>query len=100
MCSKVGTFEHHTSLKVYGFQHIAGFLIGYDGSWHLKITAGNAYSNVKWTDVWAGKFESYGGIGKMTVEVAEIEKAKRASELADALIRAQYWDLKTDVKTT
>ncbi|KAL6706623.1 hypothetical protein ACN47E_005379 [Coniothyrium glycines] len=96
----VGTFEHHIALKVYGFEHLAGFLIGYDGSWHLKITAANAYSNPKWPDVWAGKFESYGGVAKMSVEIEEAGMAKRAHEMATAILADKYWELKVDVKTT
>ena len=87
-------------MKVYGFEHVAGFLIGYDGSWHLKVTAGNAYCNPKWPDVWAGKFESYGGIAKMAVEMEEVEMAKRASILAEAVLKNKYWELKTDIKVT
>lgn len=97
---QIGTFEHHTSLKVFRFEQIAGFLIGYDGSWNLKVTAGDAFSLPKWPDVWAGKLESYGGVTKMTVEVDELEMAKRASTLASAIIEARYWELKADVKTT
>jgi hypothetical protein len=79
---------------------LAGFLIGYDGSWHIKLTAGNAYSNPKWPEVWSGKFESYGGVAKMTVEVEELDMVKRASELADSMLKNRFWELKTDVKTT
>ncbi|KAI4626391.1 uncharacterized protein J4E87_004893 [Alternaria ethzedia] len=94
----IGTFEHHTSMKAYRFEHVAGFLIGYDGSWHLKVTASNAYSAPKWPDVWAGKFECHGGVAKMTIETEEMEMAKRASALATAMIGGRYWELKTDVK--
>jgi hypothetical protein len=87
-------------MKAYRFDHVAGFLIGYDGSWHLKVTASNAYSAPKWPDVWAGKFKCHGGVAKMTVEVEENETAKRASVLAGSIIDAKYWELKTDVKTT
>jgi hypothetical protein len=87
-------------MKAFRFEHIAGFLIGYDGSWHLKVTASNAYSAPKWPDVWAGKFECHGGVAKMTVEVEEHETAKKASTLASAIIDGKYWELKTDVKTT
>jgi hypothetical protein len=79
---------------------LAGFLIGYDGSWHVKLTAGHAYSNPKWPEVWSGKFESYGGVAKMTVEVEEQDMAKRASELADSMLKNRFWELKADVKTT
>ncbi|KAI4619664.1 hypothetical protein J4E83_005519 [Alternaria metachromatica] len=96
----IGTFEHHTSMKAYRFEHVAGFLIGYDGSWHLKVTASNAYSAPKWPDVWAGKFECHGGVAKMTIETEEMEMAKRASALATAMIGGRYWELKTDVKMT
>ncbi|KAI4693354.1 uncharacterized protein J4E88_001725 [Alternaria novae-zelandiae] len=96
----IGTFENHTSMKAYRFEHVAGFLIGYDGSWHLKVTASNAYSAPKWPDVWAGKFECHGGVAKMTIETGETEMAKRASALAAAMIDGRYWELKTDVKLT
>ncbi|KAI2474552.1 hypothetical protein Ptr902_11428 [Pyrenophora tritici-repentis] len=96
----IGTFEHHTSMKAYRFERVAGFLIGNDGSWHLKATASNSYSAAKWLDVWAGKFECHGGVAKMTVEFGEVEMAKSASALAVAMIGGNYWELKTDVKTT
>ncbi|KAF1947678.1 hypothetical protein EJ02DRAFT_439891 [Clathrospora elynae] len=96
----VGTFEHHTSMKAYRFEHVAGFLIGYDGSWHLKVTASNAYSASKWPDVWTGKFECRGGVAKMTVEAEEMDMTKQASALADSIIASKYWKLKTDIKTT
>jgi hypothetical protein len=38
-------------MKAYRFEHVAGFLIGYDGSWYPKVTACNAYANAKWPDV-------------------------------------------------
>ena len=59
-------------MKLYRFEHVAGFLIGYDESWHLKVTASNAYSAPKWPDVWAGKFECHGGVAKMTIENEEV----------------------------
>ena len=98
--SQVGTFEHHTSMKAYRFERVAGFLIGYDGSWHLKLTARNAYSAAKWPDVWAGKFECHGGVAKMTVGFKEMDMANDASALAAATIKGNYWELKTDVKMT
>ncbi|KAF2133172.1 hypothetical protein P153DRAFT_331643 [Dothidotthia symphoricarpi CBS 119687] len=96
----IGLFEHHQSLKVYGFEHIAGLLIGYDGSWHLKVTAGDAYSNPKWPDVWAGKFESYGGISKMVVELDEVGMERRASVMGESILRGRYWGCKKDIKST
>jgi hypothetical protein len=87
-------------MKAYRFEHVAGFLIGYDGSWHLKVTASNAYCAPKWPDVWAGKFECHGGVAKMAIEVEEIDTAKKASVLAGSIIDGKYWELKTDVKTT
>ncbi|KAH7077743.1 hypothetical protein BKA63DRAFT_542089 [Paraphoma chrysanthemicola] len=96
----VGTFENHTSMKTFRFEHVAGFLIGYDGSWHLKVTASNAYSSPKWPDVWAGKFEDRGGVTKMTVECDEVGMAKRASSLAECMLHTRYWEIKVDVKTT
>ncbi|KAJ4310624.1 hypothetical protein N0V94_008354 [Neodidymelliopsis sp. IMI 364377] len=36
----IGTFTHHPTLRAFGFSHVAGLLIGYDGCWHLKATAG------------------------------------------------------------
>ncbi|CAN9085934.1 unnamed protein product [Alternaria alternata] len=96
----IGTFEHHKSMKLYRFEHVAGFLIGYDGSWHLKVTASNAYSAPKWPDVWAGKFECHGGVAKMTIENEEVNMAKRASILASTVISGRYWELETDIKMT
>ncbi|KNG49414.1 hypothetical protein DDE82_002584 [Stemphylium lycopersici] len=96
----VGTFENHTSMKAYRFEHLAGFLIGYDGSWHLKVTASNAYSAPKWPDVWSGKFECHGGVSKMSVEAEEVDMLKRAAILAGVIVESKYWELKADVKTT
>jgi hypothetical protein len=87
-------------MKAYRFEHVAGFLIGYDGSWHLKVITSNAYSAPKWPDVWAGKFECHGGVSKMTIEIEEKKMARRASALATAVISGKYWELKTDVKMT
>jgi hypothetical protein len=86
---------------MYGFDHVAGLLIGYDGVWHLKITAGNAYSNPKWNDVWAGKFDSYGGLAKMSVETEDADMAKRASAFAQAILDGRFWTVaKPDIKAT
>jgi hypothetical protein len=87
-------------MKSFRFEHVAGFLIGYDGSWHLKVTASNAYSSTKWPDVWAGKFEDHGGVARMTVEAEDTDMAKRASILAAYMLAAKYWELKTDIKMT
>jgi hypothetical protein len=87
-------------MKAFRFEHVAGFLIGYDGSWHLKVTASNAYANSKWPDVWAGKFEDRGGVMKMTVEFEEDVMAKRASVLSECMLSSKYWELKADVKMT
>jgi hypothetical protein len=86
---------------MYGFDHVAGLLIGYDGVWHLKIMAGNAYSNRKWNDVWAGKFDSYGGLAKMSVETEDADMAKRASAFAQAILDGRFWTVaKPDIKAT
>jgi len=87
-------------MKKYRFEHVAGFLIGYDGSWHLKITAGNAYADAKWQDVWAGRFVCLGGVAQMVIEVEEEAMARRASRLADLMLKQRFWELKVDVKTT
>jgi hypothetical protein len=87
-------------MKSFRFEHITGFLIGYDGSWYMKVTASNAYSSSKWPDVWSGKFEDHGGVAKMTVEVEECHMAKRASVLAEYMLSTEYWKLKIDIKTT
>lgn len=98
--AQVGTFENHTSMKAFRFEHLGGFLIGYDGSWHLKVTASNAYSANRWPEVWSGKFEDRGGVMKMTVEVKEGDMMKRASLLADCMLTMKYWELKADIKMT
>jgi hypothetical protein len=87
-------------MKSFRFEHVAGFLIGYDGSWHLKVTASNAYSSTKWPDVWAGKLEDHGGVARLTVEAKDTDMAKRASVLAEYMLTAKYWELKSDVKMT
>ena len=87
-------------MRAFRFEHLGGFLIGYDGSWHLKATASNAYSASKWPEVWSGKFKDRGGVTKMTVEVEELAMMKRASELADLMLTTKFWELKADVKMT
>ena len=87
-------------MKAYRFEHVAGFLIGYDGSWHPKVTASNAYANAKWPEVWAGKFECHGGVAKMTAEFEEGSMAKQASALAESVLLKKYWEFKVDVKAT
>ncbi|CBY00090.1 hypothetical protein LEMA_P076790.1 [Plenodomus lingam JN3] len=96
----VGTYEHHTTLKAYRFERVAGFLIGYDGVWHLQVTAADAYCNAKWAEVWAGKFFDYGGVTQMVVEGEVGRMEKRAGELAGAIVRGRFWGLKCDVKVT
>jgi hypothetical protein len=87
-------------MKAFRFEHIAGFLIGYDGSWHLKVTASNAYSKNKWPEVWSGKFEDRGGVTKMTVGSEEETMTKRASVLSECMLNNKYWELQVDIKTT
>lgn len=87
-------------MKAFRFEHVAGFLIGYDGAWHLKVTASNAYSSSKWPDVWAGKFEDRGSVNKMTVEIGEDTMAARASALAEYILTTKCWELKADIKMT
>lgn len=97
---QIGTFEHHASRKLYGFEHVAGLLIGYDGCWHLKATASNAYANSKWPEVWAGKFACDRGVFQMTVEMGEEEMAKRASILANMILEHRFWEFKADIKAS
>lgn len=85
---------------MFGFEHVAGFLIGYDGSWHLKATAGNAFSNPKWPDVWSGKFENYAGMGRMAIELKENEMKNRASKLAESMLKAKYWELSSNIRAS
>jgi hypothetical protein len=87
-------------MKSFRFEHVAGFLIGYDGSWHLKVIASDAYCTNKWPDVWAGKFEDRGGITKMTVEADEESMAKSSSILAKYILTSKCWERIADVKTT
>jgi hypothetical protein len=87
-------------MKSFRFEHVAGFLIGYDGAWHLKVTASNAYCSSKWPDVWAGRFEDRGGITQMTVETEDASMAKRSSVLAECMMATRYWEKVNDVKMT
>lgn len=98
--AKIGTFENHNSMKAFRFEHLAGYRIGYDGSWHLKVTACNAYCASKWPGVWAGKFEDHGGVTKMNVEAEEKDMEKRGSILAEYMLEGKFWELKAEVKTT
>jgi hypothetical protein len=87
-------------MKSFGFEHVAGLLIGYDGSWHLKMTIGNAFSSTKWTEIWCGEFEDYGGVSKMAVDRKELAMQDRASALAEIMLMHKFWDCKADVKAT
>jgi hypothetical protein len=87
-------------MKSFRFEHIAGFLIGYDGSWHLKVTASNAYCSNKWPDVWAGRFKDRGRGTKMTVEAEEKGMAKSSSILVEYMLASTYWEKTADAKTT
>jgi hypothetical protein len=87
-------------MKSFRFEHVAGFLIGYDGAWYLKVTVSNAYSSTKWPDVWAGKFEDHGGVARMTVQDGDSDMAKQASTLAEYMLKTKYWELKVDIKMT
>lgn len=64
------------------------------------VTATNAYSSTKWTDVWAGKFESYGGVECMSVHVDEDGMVKTAADMVEALLERKWWEGKLDVKCT
>ncbi|KAF9697054.1 hypothetical protein EKO04_004984 [Ascochyta lentis] len=96
----IGLFTHHTSFKAFGFEHVAGLLIGYDGCWYVKATAGNAFSSTKWAEVWSGDFECYGGVAKMVVEREERGMQDRASMLAASMLAQRFWEFKVDVKVT
>jgi hypothetical protein len=87
-------------MKAYRFEHVAGFLIGYDGSWHLKATASNAYSNAKWPEVWSGKFKCHGGVAQMAAEFEEKGISRQASALAESILAQKYWEFKVDMQVT
>ena len=91
---------HHATMQSFGFEHVAGLLIGYDGSWYLKTTVCNAFASTKWTEVWKGDFECYGGVAKMVVDKNELAMQRRASMLADSLLVGRFWECKVDVKAT
>jgi hypothetical protein len=100
--TKIGIFEHHTLMKVYGFEHLAGLAIGYDGSWHVIKSAGNAFCEPKLADAWAGKYRCLGGVDEMVVEYEDmvVEKARRVSMLAESMLEGRFWEGKVVVKTT
>ena len=87
-------------MKSFGFEHVAGLLIGYDGSWHLKMMIGNGFSSTKWAEIWCGDFECYGGVTKMVVDRNESTMQERASALAEDLLDRRFWECKADVKAT
>ena len=87
-------------MKSFGFEHVAGLLIGYDGSWNLKLTVVNAFSSTKWTEIWCGDFECYGGVTKMVVDREEQAMQGRASTLAEALLSGKFWECKADIKAS
>lgn len=89
-------------MKVFGFEHLIGFAIGYDGSWQIIKGAGNAFCEPKWSAVWTGKYRCFGGVNKMVAECEnmEVEKMRRASMLAELMLEEKFWECKTDIKAT
>ncbi|KAF3002112.1 hypothetical protein E8E13_009893 [Curvularia kusanoi] len=73
---------------MFGFEHLVGVAIGWDGSWHLIKSAGNAFCEAKWPEVWAGKYRGLGGVNDIKVELEGmvVEKGQRASSLAEKML--------------
>ncbi|EUC47133.1 hypothetical protein COCMIDRAFT_50746, partial [Bipolaris oryzae ATCC 44560] len=92
----IGMFENHTQLKTFRFLHLAGLLVGYDGSWRVTCVAVNAYCATRWSDVWAGKFECKGGVDVMRVyrddgeEEEGVERGVR--EMAEKVMAGKFWE--------
>jgi hypothetical protein len=99
---QIGVFEHHTSMKKYGFEHLVGFSIGWDGSWRIIVGAGNAFCESKWPVVWSGPYEGLGGIHEMVVDKESMHEAKgvRAAKLAMAMMQGKFWNATVDLKAT
>jgi len=89
-------------MRVFGFEHLVGVAIGYDGSWRILKGAGNAFCEPKWTEVWTGKYGCFGGVNRTVVEGEdmEVEKVRRAAMLASEMLEGHFWAAKVDVKTT
>ncbi|KAJ4382301.1 hypothetical protein N0V86_002635 [Didymella sp. IMI 355093] len=98
----IGVFEHHTSMKKYGFEHLVGFSIGWDGSWRSIVGAGNAFCESRWPVVWSGPYEGLGGVYEMVVDKESMHEAKgiRAAKLAMAMMQGKFWNATVDVKAT
>lgn len=87
-------------MKKYGFEHLVGISIGWDGSWRVVVGAGNAFCEPKWPAVWSGPYKGLGGVYKMVVDEESQEDAKgeRAARLAAAMLEGKFWKATVDVK--
>lgn len=97
---QIALFAPHPSLSSFSLPHLAGCMLGFDGTWHLKITAGNAWCASKWADVWAGKMRDGGGIERMKVEVDEVGMRKRGVEMAGEVLGVKFWMGRGDVRVS
>lgn len=99
---QIGIFESHTSLKAFGFEHLVGVSIGYDGSWRVIVGAGNAFCDSRWPAVWSDPYKGLGGVYKMVVDEEGMEEAKgeRAARLAAVILEDQFWKAMVDVKAS
>ncbi|KAH6616698.1 hypothetical protein C7974DRAFT_442501 [Boeremia exigua] len=98
----IGTFEHHPSMKVFGFEHLVGVAIGYDGSWRVIKSSGNAFCESRWSEVWSGKYRCFGGANRMVAEYEDMvaEKGQRAAMLAAKILDGGFGTAKMQLKTT
>lgn len=89
-------------MKVFGFEHLVSFSIGYDGSWRIIVGAGNAFCAPMWPEVWMGRCQCFGGVNKMVVDRESMEDAKteRAANLARKMLEGKFWERTVDVKAT
>jgi hypothetical protein len=99
---QIGIYESHTSMKMFGFEHLVGFSIGWDGSWQIIIGAGNAFCESKWPVVWSGPYKSLGGVYEMVVDRESMEQAKgeRAAKLAAEMLQRKFWKAMVDMRAT
>lgn len=79
-------------MRMFGFEHLVGFSIGWDGLWQILVGAGNAFRESKWPTVWSGPYRSLGGVYEMVVDRENMEQVKgeRAAKLAVEILERKF----------
>ncbi|KAF1932871.1 uncharacterized protein M421DRAFT_1452 [Didymella exigua CBS 183.55] len=81
-------------------EHLVGFSISWNGSWHIIVSAGNTFCEAKWPVVWTGPYEVLGGVYEMFEDKESDEDAKyeRATLLAMRILEGKFWEATVNVK--